>query len=137
MRAARCSWTAASSSGRNKYFRELDGHRTGVVLATRTVQYDSYALNKHDLDRLIASKREGKIDSAIVVAAKVNGGRSLPVYSGEIDAEELAAQLATTSPFPGKYGEFYTIPRGSRFRTTRRRTTCPSKIAPCDEGSQQ
>jgi hypothetical protein len=101
--------------GKNKFFRELDGHRIGVVLATRTNNFDGHALNKHDLDRLIAAKREGKIDAAIVVAAKINGGRTAPVYRGETDAEELAAKLTNDLLIPGKYGEFYALPPGLAF----------------------
>jgi hypothetical protein len=91
--------------GRNKYFRD----RIGVVLATKNSHHDTYAVNKNDLERVLAAVAKGDLDCAFVVAAKVNGsGR--PVYRGEIEARDMALMLEDEVPKVGKYGEFYVIP---------------------------
>jgi hypothetical protein len=80
-------------SGWCKYWAEINGRKIGVVLATKSPQYDDCALNKAGFDRLLAAKREGRIDVAVVVAARVNGRLSPPEFIAAIDADELAEKL--------------------------------------------
>jgi hypothetical protein len=95
--------------GRFLRFGKIDDVKIGVVLATKNPRFDNWTLNKPDNDRLIAGIREGKIDEAWVVAAKVNG-TSMPVYCDQIEAEELHRRLANEEPRIGVFGEFYVIP---------------------------
>jgi len=54
-----------SGDGRFKQFKkfrwygEVDGMRIGVVIANKSAQYTSYALNKADFDGLISAKQKG------------------------------------------------------------------------------
>ncbi len=100
--------------GRNRYWAEVDGRKIGVVLATKNARYDDHALNKADLDRVLAAKREGRLDDAFVVAAKTNGS-GIPIFSDQIDAETLASKLAGELPMVGRFGEFFVIPAGLGF----------------------
>src|SRR5258705_6348023 len=95
--------------GRYCYHVEIDGRKIGVVLATMNQGYDSYALNKAEFDRLLAARRDGRLDGAFVVIAKTNGSTT-PTYCGEIDAEELDSQLRGLTPRSGRFGEFYVLP---------------------------
>jgi hypothetical protein len=95
--------------GRFRYFGEIDGIKIGVVLTTKNQSFDNWALNKPDLDRGIAGKRDGRIDAVFVVAAKTNGGVSIPGYVDHIDAEKLAAQLIPEMLRVGRFGEFYVL----------------------------
>ena len=93
---------------RYRYFGEIDGAKIGVVLATKNQRFDNWALNKPDFDRVIAGKRDGRINEAYVVAAKVNGV-GIPLYCDQIEAEELLRKLANEVPRVGSFGEFYVI----------------------------
>jgi hypothetical protein len=46
------------------------GKRVGIILATFNPKYGEYALNQPDFYLLLAAKREGRIDAAIVVETK-------------------------------------------------------------------
>ena len=100
--------------GRNRYFGEIDGKKIGVALATKNPAFDEAAVNKSDLDRVITAKRDGRLDEAKVVAAKMNGG-GVPTFYDQIDAELLQEKLAGVPPRSGRYGEFYTIPSSVGF----------------------
>jgi hypothetical protein len=103
--------------GRYRYFRDLHGHKIGVVVAPMNLGYDSYTLNVSDFHRLIHAKVNGDLDDALVVGAKVkaNGKKSRLSYRGEIDAVDLAHRLQYEETVPGKYGNFYVIHRGFAF----------------------
>jgi hypothetical protein len=94
--------------GLRKYLGEVDGRKIGVVLATKNAGFDSPALNKMENDSLLRAKRDGRIDEADVVAAKVNGA-DVPRFLGQIDAEQLAAKLVNEVPRIGRYGEFFVL----------------------------
>jgi hypothetical protein len=94
--------------GRYRYVGEIDGKKIGVVLATKSPSYFDYALNKPDLDRVIAGKRAGRLDEAIVVKAKIGVG--IPQYHDQIDAEQQATELVNVMPRSGAYGEFFVLP---------------------------
>jgi hypothetical protein len=96
--------------GLRQYSAEIDGRRIGVVLATKNPGYNGPALNKIEFfDRLLAAKRDGRIDVARVVFARTNGDAT-PTYWGEIDDEELEPQLRGITPRSGRFGEFYVLP---------------------------
>ena len=58
---------------RHLYYGEGEGKKIGVVVATMPPNRDRHALNKLELDRALVGLRNGKIDLAFVVAAKLNG----------------------------------------------------------------
>jgi hypothetical protein len=90
-------------------FANIDGVKVGVVLATKSPDYDCFALNKPDIDRLLAGKHTGKLDAAYVVWTRIS---SLKVksYCDWVEAEELQEKLKGRSPLTGKFGEFWTFP---------------------------
>jgi hypothetical protein len=98
-----------SGDGRFKQFKkfrwygEVDGMRIGVVIANKSAQYTSYALNKADFDGLISAKQKGKLDLAFVVAV-ANGA-----YTTHHNAEEYAGLLADLQPRSGQFGAFWTL----------------------------
>ena len=55
------------------YYREIDGKKYGVVLATIAPSHNRPAMNKPEIERVLACKRKGKIDEGYVVAARLNG----------------------------------------------------------------
>jgi hypothetical protein len=97
---------------RNCWFGVIDDVRVGVVVATRNPEYSNHALNKPELETLLAAKRDGKVDEAHVVAANVNGTKR--TYCGSMSAEEVQQKIEAfwLQPRPGRYGEFYTLPLG-------------------------
>jgi hypothetical protein len=100
--------------GQYRYYGEVDGSKIGVVLATCSPRFDNFALNKADLDRLVDGKREGRIDQAFVVQARVNG-YGAPAFHAVIDAEELAVALKNVPPVNGQFGPFFVVPPGFKF----------------------
>jgi hypothetical protein len=58
-------------------------------------------------------KRDGRLDDAFVVAAKMNHG-SYSFYD-QIDAELLQERLAGETPRDGRFGEFFILPPGIGF----------------------
>jgi len=97
-------------------FGEIDGVKLGAALATYSPGFGNYALNKADLDRLLAGKAAGKVDRAFVVAARKGSNGGAYEYGGQFDAEEVHAKLKDERPESGKYGDFYVLPPG--FATT-------------------
>jgi hypothetical protein len=93
---------------RYRHYGEIDGVKIGVVLATKNPRFDNWALNQTDFYRVIAGLRDGRIDEAYVVAAKVNSV-GVPRYCDQIEAEELHRKLANEEPRIGAYGAFYVI----------------------------
>ena len=88
------------------YYREIEGRKYGVVLATMTPN-DRPALNKSELERAPAGKRKGTIDEAYVVVARLNGiGYE---FLGASDAETIAKRLEGRSTISGKFGDFWTL----------------------------
>jgi hypothetical protein len=82
--------------------------KIGVVLATKSPNWDSFALNKKELERVIAGKRKGKIDEAYVVAARVNGSGPLTYQDAEL-AEVIATRLEERLPIAGRRGPFWAL----------------------------
>ena len=92
---------------RHLYYREMDGKKYGVVLATIAPSRDRPALNKPEIERVLAGKRRGTIDEGYVVAARLNGvGYE---YLGASLAEIVAKKLEGRVPLSGRYGEFWTL----------------------------
>jgi hypothetical protein len=96
-----------SRVGRNRYFAEIDGRKIGVVLATQSPTYDEFAVNKSDLDRVVAAKRDGRLADAVVVAARIDRGAQ--TFLDQIDGEVLQAKLASEPTRDGKFGAFYVL----------------------------
>jgi hypothetical protein len=95
---------------RYRLFANIDGIKIGVVLATKSPRYDNFALNKTDMERLLAGKRNGKIDQAFVVMARVSDIGALLTYVDWIEAERLHDMLKGMRPRNGVFGEFWTLP---------------------------
>jgi hypothetical protein len=92
-----------------RWYGEIDGIKVGVVAATRKAGFDTHALNKSDLELLIAAKREGKVDQAFVVAANIDGFNNL-AFVDFADAENLfATLLQRLRPRIGARGEFWIL----------------------------
>jgi hypothetical protein len=101
--------------GKYRYFRELDGRKTGVVVAIMDSRHDTYVVYGIDLRRLVDAVDNGVVDDAKVVAARIRTGSKGKIYGGEIDAIELLHLLKDEEPRQGKYGDFYVIPPGLAF----------------------
>ena len=86
----------------------IDGRRIGILLATKNGNYDTYALNKAELESLLAAKAAGRVDEAYVVAIEQVGALSWE-YFDEIEAEQLKKSLKEVPPRTGRYGDFYTL----------------------------
>ena len=77
------------------------------MLATIAPNRDRPALNKPEIERVLAGKRKGTIDEAFVVVAQLNGIRY--EYLGASLAEIVAKKLEGRVPLSGRYGEFWTF----------------------------
>jgi hypothetical protein len=91
---------------------EVDGIKTGIVLATMNPGFSSYALNKGALERLRCAKLGNKVEEAYVVAAQVKGKER--VYRGFLPIEEVCHKIEVfgLEPRLGKFGEFFVLPPG-------------------------
>jgi hypothetical protein len=91
------------------WYAEIEGMKVGVVLATRNPGYATFALNKNDVDRLLAGKRSGKLDHAFLVGTSVDPLNN-HVYCNFKDAASFYEQeLTKLRPRDGKYGDFWTL----------------------------
>jgi hypothetical protein len=97
---------------RNCLVGDVDGATVGVVLATRNPDYDNFALNKPDAERLLDGKRKGRVDQAYIVAAHISGVKR--TYSGSMPAEEVwhKIEVSGLQPRTGRFGEFFVLPPG-------------------------
>jgi hypothetical protein len=87
-----------------RWYGEVGGERVGVAVAHRGQEYANYALNREDVENLLAAKRGGKVDRAFVVAVALG---SFVAYH---DAEELYAALLEKLPCrTGPFGEFWLL----------------------------
>ena len=100
--------TRFHKTSRRRWQVEINGNRAGIVVAWRPVDYDNYALNKADIDRLLELKRDAKFHAAFVVIATV-AGNSNRTYVGYRDAEELHETLRSVPPRNGPYGEYWLL----------------------------
>jgi hypothetical protein len=99
----RFRWSGYRSSG------EVDGVRIGVVLATMNSNFNTFALNKGDLDRLTEAKRRGKIDVGFVVGARAEKS-SERSYQGSMAVDDVVERLRHEPTRSGRLGEFYVLP---------------------------
>ena|SRR5215472_15955051 len=91
------------------YIGNVDGAKLGVVLATKTPKYDNFALGKASVERMMASKRSGKLTEAFVVAASVDIS-GVPTFVAFREAEEFyTTLLRKRSPRGSEYGEFWVL----------------------------
>jgi hypothetical protein len=83
-----------------------------VVLATRNPDYNTFALNKPDLQRLLDGKRNGRVDEAYIVTAHISGIQRS--YCGAMAAEEVWHKIEVFGlrPRTGRFGEFFVLPPG-------------------------
>jgi hypothetical protein len=91
-----------------KYIYLNSAAKIGVVLATMAPNRDNHAQNKGELLRVIAGKRDGKIDEAYVVAVKLNGSGH-PTYVCAGLAEEVFARIEHRPTIDGIYGPFWVL----------------------------
>jgi len=106
--------------GRYLYFKEIDGQKVGVVLATMSPRWDDFALNKGEYERVLNGKREGRLDQTYMVAAKIDGAKF--EYVGAMEAEELLPKLKDLPVITGPTGSSGRCLSGCSWT----RTTCRS-----------
>jgi hypothetical protein len=95
-------------TSRRRWQTQINGTRAGVVVASRSVDYQNYALNRADLDRLLELKRDGSFHAAFVVFAAVTGNFG-QAYVSHRDAEELSETLKSVPSRSGQYGEYWLL----------------------------
>jgi hypothetical protein len=102
----------ANGSSR-RFQRAVNGTKAGFVVAWRPANYDNFALNKADFDRLLELRRNDSFDAAFVVIAAVTGsydtGDFNRVYVGHRDAEQLAEILKSARLRKGPHGEYWLL----------------------------
>jgi hypothetical protein len=92
------------------YYRNIDGAKpVGVVLATMSPGFDTFAENQAETERLLARLREGKISAAFVVAVKGSRWPEYEYYGAAKLEEFYATVLAQRTPRAGRNGAFWTI----------------------------
>jgi hypothetical protein len=106
---------------KNCWFGSIDGARIGVVLATRNPEYNNFAVNKPELERLLAAKRDGKIDEAHVVTANVNGTQR--VFAAQCRQRRSNRKLKRSGSGRAPAGTANSSP--FRWASSRTRTTMP------------
>jgi hypothetical protein len=95
-------------TSRRRWQIEVNGARAGIVVAWRPADYENFALNKADLDRLLQLKQDASFAAAFVVLATVTG--NFPSgYVGHRDAEELHEALKTVRFRTGPHGEYWLL----------------------------
>jgi hypothetical protein len=89
---------------------EIEGQRIGVALATNNKpQFDNFALNCRDLERLRNGKSDGKVDQIYVVATK-RSGAGQQEYRGHGEANALyETKLRHRPTINGAYGSFWSL----------------------------
>jgi hypothetical protein len=92
----------------NYYLYYNENEKIGAALATKTPNHDGFALNEGETHRVIAGKRDEKIEEAWVVAFKFNGSGP-PTYVCAERAESVVARLEGRPTFNGKYGPFWVL----------------------------
>jgi hypothetical protein len=87
-----------------RWLGRVNGELVGVVVANKSQHYTTYALNRGDVEDLLAAKRAGKVDRAFIVAA------TLGTFVAHHDAEEYhASLLANLPPRSGAFGDFWAL----------------------------
>ena len=87
-----------------RHYGEVDDERIGVVVANKSAQYPSYALNVADFEALLAAKKGGKVDLAFIAA--FNNGTFVAYHDAEKYHDDL---LVHTQRRNGQFGEFWTL----------------------------
>jgi hypothetical protein len=105
--------TRFHQTGRARFQINIDGARAGIVVAWRTANFDNFALNVEDFEKLLELKRAGKFEAAFVVAAtrikySGYGNRFVLTYVAHADAEKFSASL-TSMPLNGPFGFFWIL----------------------------
>jgi hypothetical protein len=97
-------------TSRNRWRIDLDGTRAGIVVAWRTWRFENHALNQNDMNRLRDFMRDGKLDAAFVVAARIAPRASTAqVYVSYRDAQELHDMLKSILPLDAGFGPFWLL----------------------------
>jgi hypothetical protein len=91
-----------------RWVGKVDGVIYGVVLATMSPTFYSYAVNRGDVESLRKAKADGPVNRAIVVAAKTDGLLTY-TFRAARELEELEPVLARTPLRPGRFGEFWAL----------------------------
>jgi hypothetical protein len=102
------------ANGSNRRWQvAIDGVRAGIVVAWRPENYDNFALNKADFDRLLELRRNASFNAAFVVTAAVSGtGDFERVYVRHRDAEQLAETLKSARLRKGPHGDYWLLQEG-------------------------
>jgi hypothetical protein len=95
-------------SSRRRWQGQFNGARAGIVVAWRPADYDNYALNKADIERLLELRREATFDAAFVVLATVSGNYGSS-YVGHRDAEEFYETLKVVRFRTGPHGDYWLL----------------------------
>ena len=98
----------------NCWYGEVDGAKVGVVFATRNIaEYNTFALNKPELDRLRVGIETKRLDHAFVMAVNLNGPDR--DYCGWATLKDIdhKIDLHRLRPRDGKFGDFYSLPPGT------------------------
>ena len=78
------------------------------MVAWRPAEYENFALNKADLDRLLQLKRDGSFAAVYVVLACV-GETFGNAYIAHRDAEELYETLEAVPLRSGPHGQYWLL----------------------------
>ena len=87
---------------------KIDGRKMGTVEATWNPNHYNFAVNRHDLERAISGKREGKVDEVFVVATRRNGTGRYEACRA-VNAEELYEKLRAKPTIDGRFGPFWAL----------------------------
>jgi hypothetical protein len=93
---------------RRRYQFPFNGIVAGIAVAWRPADYDNFALNKDNLDRLLELRRDGSFAAAFVVLASA-GGTFDSAYIGHRNAEELYETLKTVPFRKGPHGDYWLL----------------------------
>jgi hypothetical protein len=92
-----------------RYKLVFDGVRVGVVIASWSQKFFSYALNQGDTEDVQEAKRSGKVDVGFVVLAKF-GNHGGFVYVDAFDVDDVDKKVAGIHLIHGRLGPFWPLP---------------------------
>jgi hypothetical protein len=99
-----------SPFGTYQYKGTIDGVRVGVVVASMSPGFGSFALNQGQFNSLITVKGGGKLGVAEVVFARVDPNGTFS-YVGQVDAVEFLPKLESCQLRNGRWrGPFWVVP---------------------------
>lgn len=94
-----------NKKNRRRWYAVINGCRAGIVVASRTANFDNHSLNKEDIDQLLKLRKDGTFDVVFIVLASV-GENYASEYIDHRDAEQLYETLQSVLFRKGPYGEY-------------------------------